>query len=401
MTTTYDLMDLDLFARGEMFAAWRHLRAEDPVHLHRGEDGGFWSLVRYDDIVGVYRDPSTFSSAKGTVMGGSYRDRTDSATGHMLICTDLPYHRTLRRQVRPGFSSAVVERIVTLLRPLLERTLDEFVADGGGDFAEQVAPVLPASVLMAMLGVDLRDAHHLLGLTRAMIGYRDDEYRSGASVALELVQTQAETFAFLADLVERRRADPGDDLVSMLLAGDEDGRLTYEEVLYNGLNVAVGGNETTPHTASAMVVAFVEHPDQVDRLYGDPALLPTALEEILRWTSTNAYVQRTATRDVEIRGRRIEAGQAVTLWNASANRDEDVFERSEEFDLARTPNRHIAFGTGHHHCIGATVARRELRLLLEECVRRGLRFELAGPIERLRSNFMLGIKHLPVTVAAA
>lgn len=399
-----DLTDLDLFATGDPLAAWRWLRRNAPVHWHgTGEGGGFWALTRHADVAAAYLDHVSFSSARGPMLGGSYQRTDDTSSGRMLVATDLPQHRLLRQQVHQGFTPMMVRSIEGALRALLDPAIDRMLEAGGCDFAVDVALALPASVLTAMLGLSPAEAHRVLALTRAMIGSQDEEYRrAGRREDLALLRAQTGVFAFFAELVERRRREPGDDLVSLLLRSEVNGRaMSDAEILYNCMNVAVGGNETTPHTASGGVLALIEHPEEHERLRADPSLLPLAIEEILRWTSANAYVLRVATRDVEIRGRRIREGDVVTLWNASANRDEEVFHDAEHFDAGRRPNRHLAFGAGHHHCIGAAVARTELSVLFERLLARDVRLRLAGPVERLRSNFMLGIKHLPVTAAGA
>ncbi|GAA0712689.1 cytochrome P450 [Dactylosporangium roseum] len=399
-TRTIDLGDTELFVSGDPHATWARLRRERPVYWNGTGDGdGFWALTRYRDLARVYRDPATFSSEQGTVMGGSYRSGADSASGQMLICSDPPEHRLLRQQLHQGFTQEMVRRVSHRVAENVREAVDRFVAAGGGDFATEVAPMLPAGLLRAVFDLDHDQIRHLLGLTRAMIGHRDPELQTGRDESMTLVGTQVEILDLFAELIEQRRRRPGDDLVSLLLRSEINGRpMTESQILYNCLNVAVGGDETTPYTATAGVLALIEHPEQAERFRRDADLLPTAVEEIFRWTSTNAYVRRTATRDVEIGGTLISRGQSVTLWNASANRDEEQFPDADRFDLARSPNQHLAFGIGAHKCIGMNPARAEITILFEQLRSRGLRFALAGPVERLRSNFMLGIKHLPVTV---
>lgn len=400
-TGTADLSDLALFTDGDPHQVWSWLRTHDPVYWNETATGGFWALTRYDDVSAAYADSATFSSRNGTVMGGSYRRDYDTATGSMLICSDPPQHRLLRQQVLKAFAPAMLERAGHVVRRYVRAALNRFEAAGGGDFAVEVAPELPAGFLAAMFGLDRDEAFRLLGLTRTMIGFQDEQYQDGGDPSMTLVRSQVEIFDLLAELVERRRADPGDDLISLLLAARVNGRpMPAKEVLYNGLNVAVGGNETTPFTATAAVLALIEHPVQAQRLVTEPDLLSTAVSEIFRWTSTNAYVQRTATRDVELGGELIRSGQPVTLWNASANRDTSQFPAADRLDLGRTPNRHIAFGVGAHRCIGMAAAQLEIGVLMEELAVRGLRFATAGPVRRLRSNFMLGITSLPVSVTS-
>lgn len=397
-----DLADTELFVTGDPHAVWKWLRRNEPIYWNgEDSDNGFWVLTKYEDITSVYRDPLTFSSKQGTVMGGSYRSNADTASGKMIICSDPPRHGLLRRPVAAGFNNKALERVETLVRELVNRAIDRMLQDGGCDFATDVAPHLAAGALMGLMALSEAEAHELLDLSRSIIGYRDEEYRGSTSESVTLASSQGEMFAFVADIMEQRRREPRDDLISLLLESEINGRLMSDvEIVYNTLNVAVGGNETTPYAACGGVQVLIEHPDENRKLRSDHTLLPAAVEEILRWTSTNAYVQRTATRDVEIRGRKIRAGQRVTLWNPSANRDEDIFVDPDCFDVTRNPNRHIAFGVGNHHCVGVKFARLELTVLLEQLLARNVRFELAGPIERLRSNFLQGVKHMPVRVVA-
>ncbi|SBT65684.1 Cytochrome P450 [Micromonospora sediminicola] len=399
-TAVINLDDLDLFVSGDPYAAWAWLRENEPVYWNASATGGYWALTRYADVNAVYLDPVTFSSRNGTVLGGSYRSATDTASQQMLICSDPPAHRQLRQHVHKAFGPRMMERAGHQVRTYLNDALDRLSADGGGDFAVDIAPRLPAGLLTAMFDIGLDDALHLLRLTRIMIGYRDEEYAGDSGESMTLAGAQVEIFDFLATLLDQRRRDPGEDLISILLAARTNGReLSESQILYNALNVAVGGDETTPFTASAIVETLIRHPDEERRLHADPSLLGTAVEELFRWTSTNAYVCRTTTRDVTVRGVRIPAGETLTLWNASANRDEEQFPRADRLDLGRTPNHHVAFGVANHRCIGMGAARMEINLLMQELLGRGLRFELSGPIERLRSNFMLGVKHLPVALA--
>ncbi|MFC7827874.1 cytochrome P450 [Streptomyces sp. NPDC057362] len=396
-----DLNDLDLFVSGDPHAAWSWLRRNAPVYWNSTPEGGFWALTKYEDVAAAYIDASAFSSRFGTVLGGSYRSTADTASGQMLICSDPPDHRLLRQQVHKAFAPWMIEKATRRVVEFLDAALDKFVAAGGGDFATEVALELPAGFLSAMFDLGRDDAFRLLRLTRSMIGHKDQEYAGSARTGMTLVASQVEIFDMISELMERRRREPGGDLVSILCSAEINGRpMTESQILYNCLNVAVGGNETTPYTATAAVLALADHPDQADRLIADPGLLGTAVEEVFRWTSTNAYVQRTATRDVELRGTLIRAGESVTLWNASANRDEEQFPDPDVFDVSRTPNQHLAFGVAAHRCIGMGGARQEITLLMRALAERRLRFEVAGPVERLRSNFMLGVKHLPVTVTA-
>ncbi|MET7801962.1 cytochrome P450 [Streptomyces decoyicus] len=294
----------------------------------------------------------------------------------------------------------MVDRIVAQIRPLLVDALAKMCADGGGDLAAHFALQLPIGTLMAMFDIGYQDAAHLVGLTRRMVGYRDAPAADGAvDERLRLAQVQAEIFGFFAELMDERQGSSGEDAVSRMLAADLNGsRFTEAQILYNCLNIAVGGNETTSHTTCAGVLAFTQHPAEWDRLTREPTLLPSALEEVLRWSSTNAYVQRVATKDILVRDKLISAGDSVTLWNVSANRDEEQFPEPERFDIGRSPNHHLTFGSGIHRCIGAVPGMAELTEVFSALLNGRVRFRLCGEPEKMRSNFILGYTALPLEV---
>lgn len=400
---TVDLTDVDLFAKGDFHQVFSRLRESSPVHWHPSPEGGFWALTRYDDVVNAYRDNITFSSSRGAILGGSFRSTGDTAAGRMLVATDLPRHRLLRAQMHPAFSPAVAARVRRQIGVLVDEALDRLVAAGGGDIAGDLAVQLPAGALMAMVGIGHAEALELIGMTRRMIGFRESAGAgSPEDERFRLAFTQSEIFEFFADLIGSGRGGSGDDLVSILLRADLNGRpMTEEEVLYNCLNVAVGGNETSSHTACAGIEAFMRHPEEYRRLLAAPELLERAIDEILRWSSTNAYVRRVAMRDVEIHGSLVEEGQSVTLWNVSANRDPEQFLDPDRFDVGRTPNRHLSFGSGIHRCVGAPIGQVELSEVFGRLAARRIRLAPAGPVRRLRSNFILGFVNLPVQVVDA
>jgi cytochrome P450 len=399
--TQIDLGTTDLFAEGDCFAAFAWLREHAPVYWNATADGGgFWALTKYRDIEEVYLHPEVYSSAYGTMLGGSYRNEVDTASGHMLIVTDPPRHRHLRAQVhRAGFSTPPLGRVQEAVSRTLDAALERMLADGGCDWAVDIALSLPAGVLAGMSGLTPEQGRTLMRLTRALIGFRDPEYQNGLSSGDTLLEAQASVFEFWSEIIEDRRRNPRDDLVSNLLRAEINGvPMTEAEILYNCLNVAVGGNETTAHTASYGLLTLFENPGEERRLREHPELLNTAVEEVFRYTATNTYVKRTPVKAVVIRGQVIEAGSTITIWNTSANRDADVFPDADRFDVGRMPNPHLTFGVGRHHCIGASISRMEITMLLQRLVERNIRLRLAGPVERLHSNFALGIRHLPVEV---
>lgn len=396
-----DLTDVDVFVEDRHHEVLTWLRAHKPVYRNPLPDGtGFWALTRYDDVVAAYSDPTTFSSLGGAMLGGSFRNDADTASGKMLVASDPPRHRMLRKIMHQAFTPAVVARVGEEVSRLVDEAVARMLADGGCDFATDIAPRLPAGALMAMLGLSYDEACHLIGLTRQMIGYRDPTLvDTTGDDRLRLAETQAEIFEFFVDLLHTR-GPGGNDLLGVLTSAELNGRrLTEDEILYNCMNIAVGGDETSSYTACAGMLALTEHPEQFRLLVNHPSQLDSAVNEMLRWASTNAYVQRIATRDVELAGELITAGDVVTLWNVSANRDERHFPNSHRFDVTRTPNRHLSYGVGIHRCIGAAVAHVELSTLFSRVCTTRRSFVLAGEVGRLRSNFILGTTRLPLMVA--
>lgn len=404
MTATaqgFDLTDPDLFVAGGHHDVFRMLRVEEPVHWHATDQGGFWALTRYEDIVAAYKDAATFSSAAGVIVGGSFGRSSDTAAQRMLVAADPPRHRMLRQIVHNGFLSSMVDRVREQITALVDRGVRQILRDGGCDFAVDIAPLLPTGALMAMMDLDEERAGRLLTLTRRMIGYRDPEWvDTGDDEQLRLAGLQADVFEFFDDLIAERRAAPGDDLVSILINAEVNGRpMSVESVLYNCMNLAVGGNETSSHSACTGFLALVDNPGQWDLLTRAGRVPETAVNEIVRWASANAYVQRVAQSTTRIGDKIVRAGEAVTLWNVSGNRDEEQFPDPDVFDVTRNPNRHLSFGVGIHRCIGATLAGVELSVLFDGLVATGVRFARAGEVRRLRSNFILGTNRLPIEIA--
>ncbi len=396
-----DLNDLDLFAGGDLHAVWRRLRHEAPVFWSDGTATypGFWSLTKYEDIVAVSRDPGSFSSAGGILF------TTDPATTHTLgksmITMDPPRHVRLRRLVSRGFAPRRLEAQEAQIRALAVEILDGVEQRGHCDFVVDVAAGLPLAVICGMMGVPRDDWQLIFDLTNRVLGPDDAEYQTEAGDRVATRRTAAiEMAAYFERLIAERRRTPGADLVSVLVEEDAE-PLTDEELVHFCRLLIQAGNETTRHATSGGMLALIEHPEQRALLQADPALLPTAVEEILRWTSPVLHMTRTATRDTQIRGRAIRAGERVVLWYPSANRDEEVFPDGDRFDVLRRPNEHLAFGLAEHFCLGAGLARLELRVMFEELLRRLPPLELEGPPERLRSNFLGGYKHMPVRFQTA
>jgi cytochrome P450 len=383
-----NLTDPDLYAHGDPYAVWRWLRQHDPVHWHPpGELPGFWVLTKYDDVRAVYRDPATFSSAGGILLRPeSYGG--DPGGGRTLALTDPPHHRQLRGLVDDWFSPRSVRALDAEMREVARDVIMRALDRESCDFVTDIASRIPLYVICKMMGVPRDEWEQLFALTNEAFGAGDAPERRLAH--LEILQ-------YFEDLAQARAESPAEDLVSVLATAEIDGRkLSLDDIILNCDNLLVGGTENTRIAASGGMLAFLQHPEQWKALSADPALLRPAVEEVLRWTSTATHIMRTTTGPVTIRGQRIEAGQRVTLWNPSANRDEDVFDEPDVFSIYRKENRHLALGTGEHFCLGGTLGRAELRLVYEELLRNTERIELDGTPVKLSSIVVNGLEHLPV-----
>jgi cytochrome P450 len=408
-----DLTDLDRWAAGVPHEWFALLRREAPVFWQDERAGrGFWSLTRYEDILAASKDWETFSSEAG---GTSLMDLTpDQVQSRMsMLDSDPPRHKRLRGIVNKAFTLRVVNAYEGRIRGLFREILDRAFAEEELDFVDAVAVELPMRILCELMGVPLADRRFLVELGNRMLGNTDPD-QAGEFVAGEAdlspyahlpfsSPAAPEMFAYANALAAERRRAPQDDLTTRLLEAGIDGdRLSEHEFDLFFLLLVTAGNETTRHAMSNGLLALLEHPAERDRLLADPALIPTAVEELLRWAPSLLHFRRTATRDVELRGRQIRAGDKVALWYISGNRDEDQFPGAGRFDVGRQPNRHLAFGLGSpHYCLGAHLARLELRVWLEEMLPVLGRLELAGEPQRLRSNFFHGVKSLPVRVPGA
>ncbi|MEZ5270108.1 MAG: cytochrome P450 [Microthrixaceae bacterium] len=399
-----DLVDPDNFVSGRHHEMFKLLRAEDPVHWTEPEgEVPFWSITKLRDLQTVNRDTETFSSETG----GTQRidiasiDPTFDTRGLMLIDTDPPKHTRYRRIVNKGFTPRMIGLLETHLLYRAELIVDEVIGAGECDFVNDLAAELPLQAIVEMMGVPQKDRHLIFEWTNTMIGMTDPEYvaeegdeDAGRNAAMQL-------YMYSNALAAERRDDPRDDIVTKLLNADVDGEaLTEEEFDMFMLLLSVAGSETTRTATSHGIQALFDHPDQMqllqDRL-DDDELIASAIEEMVRWATPVHHFRRTATRDTELRGKKIKAGDKVVMWHVSANRDEEIFDEPFRFDIQRSPNEPIAFGGGGaHFCLGANLARAELRIIFREILRRMPAIAPAGPPQLLRSNFINGVKHLPV-----
>ena len=397
--SSLEIIHPDHFAtHGYPQEAWRRLRREAPVYRYEGwAPLAFWAITRHREIALVSCQPGLFASGPRTEIVAA----ADAPQVHGLITMDPPEHARFRQIVIERFTPRALGRLRVQVDEVARQVLDDLFArsaEGKCDFVSAVAEPFPVAVIAWMLGVPSEDWPLVRRWTNEVVGALDPEFHRGGESA-QATQARAinEMHAYLSDLLRKRRSDPQDDLLSFLAhARPEGGPVPEHEILAFAVLLMIAGNETTRNATSGGLVAFLEHPGEWQRLRRDASLLPSAVEEVLRWTSPVVHFARTATADVELGGQKIRAGDALALFYASANRDEEVHHEPFAFRVDRRPNRHLAFGVGEHVCLGAHVARLELRAILAELLRRLDHCELAGPVVRLRSSTVGGLKSVPV-----
>jgi cytochrome P450 len=407
-----DLANPDSYVQRVPYEWFDVLRREHPVSWHDepAPNKGFWAVTRYDDLVKVHMDWQTFSSETGAVALEELEPDQLQIRRSMLD-TDPPRHRELRNICNKRFSARGVGQYEDFIREVARGVLDRALAKEEFDFVPEISRELPIRFLCAIFTVSQDDAPMLIEWGDAMIGNQDPEF---SAAVVDRVDT--EEFKYLPfrspiaprvfEYADRQRdvrlEEPQEDVITALTVAQREGVLNEHEFHnYFGL-LMIAGNETTRHTISHGMQALMENPEQLRALREDPSKIPTAVEEILRWATPVLHFRRTATRDTELGGQRIKAGDKVVTWYISANRDETTFSDPYRFDIARRPNEHVTFGPGGpHFCLGAHLARLETKILFQELLPRIGSIEPAGPVERMRSNFVNGIKRLPVRVEPA
>ncbi len=400
-----DLLDRDRFTQGVPHEWFTYLRNNAPVYKHPEPDGpGFWVITKYDDVVTVGRDGATYSSdqKRGGVVGlEAWPDDAPDFTGEgrLMLTMDAPEHTRYRKLVNRGVTPRQMRMLEPHIRELTAKIIDEVIEQGGCDYVVDVAAELPLQVIAEMLGVPMEDRHKVFEWSNRMVGSEDPEYQVSAEAVMN---AQVEMFMYANELAAERRKDPRDDIITALLNAEVEGdRLSEMDFNLFFLLIAVAGNETTRNSIAHGIKAFCDFPDQYQLLVDDPTRAASATEEIVRWASPVMYFRRNVTRDTELRGQQIKEGDKVSIWYISANRDEEVFDEPFKFDILRSPNEHVGFGGGGpHHCLGANLARMEINVLLEEMAKRVPKIERAGEVQPLRSNFIAGIKHMPVKYPA-
>jgi len=403
-----DITDPDVYVRGIPHEVFRHMRDTEPIAERMYEGRPYWAVTRYEDLVTVTRDAATYSSARGMSNIWDLTPEQREAR-RSLIDTDPPEHVRLRKLGMPAFTGRRVRDYEETTRTITSELLDAAVDHGHVDIVTALSAPLPIRVLVGILGVPAADADYMVELTDHLVSggaeLPADAY--GNATPLELLPFNSPAafalFEYGRHLGDERRRDPHDDVVTALVQSEVDGdRLTETEYANMFQLLVFAGNETTRTAISNGIKAFMDHPEQLEKLHRDPDLIPGAVEEVIRYATPVLHMRRTATRDAVLGDTAIAEGDKVVIWYASANFDERIFEDPLTFDVERPIKpKMISFGAqGPHHCLGAPLARLEIRILLEEIVRRGLRFESTGPIVRTPSNFVNGVTSLPGRVVS-
>jgi len=392
--TPVDLSDSRSYVAGVPHTWLAHLRRHDPVHWQDEPGGpGFWAITRYDDCVTVNRDYERFSSAAQGTMPFEMGADEIAQQGLMMLNMDPPLHTRYRRLVNKGFTPRMVRDLEESIHRTADSIIDEVIEKGEADFVTQISAELPLQVIAELLGVPQEDRHRMFEWSNRMVGNEDPEYQDQTELALT---SAMELYAYASELFAKKRIDPHADLMSALTTVEIEGLSDMELELFF-LLLTVAGNETTRNLMSGAMHAFFQNPEQWQRLLDDRSLLPSAVDEMLRFVTPVMNFRRTAMVDAELSGTTIAAGDKVVFFHASANRDEDVFNNPNTFDVGRDPNPHIAFGGGGpHFCLGTNLARMEIRVMFEHLLDRLPDIRQDGEVLRLQSQFINGVKHIPV-----
>lgn len=405
-----DITSHDTYTRGVPHATFARLRRDDPVHWTPEADGsGFWSIVGYRDALAVSRDVATFTSAEGIRL--EEMDAEENEARKTLMEMDPPEHTRYRRLVNKGFTRRTIESYEEPIRALAAEVVERALQDDRFDFVHAIAEELPMRMLGTLLGTTEEHGRQLVAWGDALLGNTDPDF---TDFPVDLVDTDEfrmvpfrspaaiEIFQFAQEQASDRRACPRDDIITQLLQPAADGVPLTDREFNNFFTLLVAaGNDTTRYSMTHGMWTFMNHPELWQALRARPELMESGVEEVLRTSAVTMHFRRTATRDVVFGGKPIKAGDKVVMWLNSANHDGEGFPNPWRFDLAREKNDHMAFGrNGPHLCLGAWLARMELRLVFEELLKRVDRLELDGDLQHLRSNFIAGIKTMPVRVIA-
>ncbi|HMK63166.1 MAG TPA: cytochrome P450 [Acidimicrobiales bacterium] len=396
-----DLSEIDLTDSRNFVEAVPHhwfaeLRHRAPVYWHEEPDGpGFWAVTKYEDCVTVNRDYEHFSSSRKATFIWDLDDEQVENLRLLMLNMDPPLHTRYRRMVNKGFTPRMVNALEEKIHRTADGIIDAVIEKGECDFVTQVSAELPLIVIADLLGVPQEDRHNMFDWSNRMIGQEDPEYQITPEIAQ---QSALDLYAYAAELYAKKRIGPHEDLMSALTAVEIDGeKLSDLELEMFFLLLTVAGNETTRNLMSGAMHAFFLNPEQWRKLVADRSLLPGAIEEMLRYVSPVMNFRRQTTTEFELAGQHIDADQKVVFFHSSANRDEDVFDDPDRFDITRHPNPHMAFGGGGpHFCLGHNLARMEIKVMFEHLIDRVPDIHQDGEAQRLQSAFINGVKHLPV-----
>ncbi len=397
-----EIYDPDVYVGGVPHDDFERLRREEPVSyqpengiIYGGINGkGFWAITKYDDIVACARNPHVFSSWVGGTNVPDHQEMDLDYIRMLMINMDPPQHTKFRALVRRGFTPRQVAAMKQGCADWVDKTFDAAPVGETFDFVRWVAGEIPLQILAEVMGIPQSDRQMIFDWSNRLIGFDDPEFQTSMDDAR---LAAAEVWMYANERAEERRGSDGTDLISLLVNGTVDGEhLTEMEFDAFFLMLCVAGNETTRNAMSGGLLALLERPDVMAELWANPDLIDTAVEEVLRWVTPVMHFRRTATQDTVLRGAHIREGDKVVLFYPSGNRDEDHFDDPYRFDIRRNPNYHLSFGNGEHFCLGAHLARLELRLAFRQMIERYSTIELMGEPRRLRSNFINGIKEMPV-----
>ncbi|MCW2549310.1 MAG: cytochrome [Mycobacterium sp.] len=399
MSIDIDLYSPDTYVAGMPHDQYEVLRATAPVYHHPDPQlaAGYWAVTNYADVVTISRNPELFSSNAETCFISEMPEESKVEQRHSMVNMDPPEHTRQRSLVNRGFTPRTIGKLHEKIAEVCDTIVDEAIAKGEGDFVTMIAAELPLIVIAELIGVPFEDRHKLFTWSNKMLSGDDPAVTNPE----ETMAAMAEVYMYANELAADRRANPRDDIITRLISPDLDGNVLSEfefDIFF--VLLMVTGNETTRNALSGGMQALIENPEQWERLKADPAgLKATAAEEIVRWVSPVMDFRRTVMADTELSGVQLKAGDKVIMYYPSANRDEAIFENANTFDIGRDPNPHIGFGGGGpHFCLGRHLAKLEMELMLESLARKVERVELTGPIDRLRSNFINGIKSMPVRI---
>jgi cytochrome P450 len=394
-----DLYDPDGYVAGPPHEELERLRREDPVHWQdMPDEPGYWMVLRYADVVTVARDPATYSASLGGVVLEDLAPETLAMMQDMLLAMDPPRHVGYRRYVTPQFTMRVMRKLEPRIRSICREILDGAAPRGEVDFVHDVCAKLPSQVVGELVGIPEADWPKIHAWAERNTGGQDPELASGYSP--DAASATIEMAMYAIDLAQQRRDEPRDDLTTLMLAMELDGApMTDAQFGAFFVQLVTAGNDTTRTMLSSGLLALLQHPEQLAELRADRSLVPSAVEEILRWANPLHYFRRTTTDDTVLGGTKIAAGQKVAMIYTSANRDEAMFPDPHRFDIRRDPNPHLSFGTGEHFCLGVHLARLEGRVFFEELLDRFEHIEQTGEPRRQRSNLNNALKSLPVKLA--